>query len=115
VPELWTLGRRDEFHDMSDDTLIWIGLFFIASSPFILALVLRRFFPRARHRLICHLLSGALLVFLAAMCIHASRAYRLAGNQDDGSSSMAAFLLIAAALVMIPENLLLYLPWRTKR
>ena len=99
---------------MSDDTLFLIGLFLVASSPFILALVLRRFFPRARHRLICHLLSGALLVFLAATYIHALRAFRLAG-QDDGNHSMAEFLLIASALVIIPENLLLYLPWRTKR
>lgn len=100
---------------MNDDVLIWIGLFFVASSPFILALALRRFLPRSPHRLVCHVLSGAFLLFLAAGYVLAARTYKLAGNSDDGSSSMAAFFLFAAALVIIPENLLLYLPWLRKK
>lgn len=98
---------------MSDEVLIWIGLFFVASSPFILAVALRPFLPLPRCRLICHGLSGVLLLFLGVTYLLAAQAYSTAGY-DDGSQDMSAFLLSATALVVIPENLLLCVLWRKR-
>ena len=95
---------------MGDDVFILAGLFLLVSLPFCLSLLLRWRFPNVRYKLVCHILSGALLLYLGVVYLMALRAYRVAGNQDDGSSSMAAFLLISAVVVVAPENLLLYLP-----
>ncbi|WP_145928514.1 hypothetical protein OH491_24450 [Termitidicoccus mucosus] len=100
---------------MSDDTFIWTGLFLFANAPFILALILRYWFPNVRYRLVCHVLSVLLLGYLAIVYFLAERAYRNAGNQDDGGSSMAAFLLLAGCVVIIPENLMLHLPLFRKK
>lgn len=100
---------------ISDDAIILAGLVLLASSPFCLALLLRWRFRSVNHKLVCHLLSGAYLLYLFITYAVALRAYRLAGNQDDGSCSMAAFLLSTTAAITIPENLLLYLRRPKKR
>ena len=100
---------------IGDDAIILAGLVLLASSPFCLALLLRWHFPAVNHKLVCHLLSGAYLLFLFIGYAVALRAYRLAGNQDDGSSSMAAFFLATTAAITIPGNLLIYLRRPRKR
>ncbi len=100
---------------IGDDAIIIAGLVFVASSPFCLALLLRWLLPAVNHKLVCHLLSGAYLLYLFITYAVALRTYRRAGNQDDGSCGMAAFLLVETAAISIPENLLLYLIRRKTR
>jgi hypothetical protein len=99
---------------MSEYCQIEIGVCLVASIPFILALTLRRFWPRAPHRIICHAISAALLLALSGGYYYALREYRLAGH-DDGSSSMAAYVLVVACLIVIPENLIIYIFPLTKK